>query len=169
MVTGASTADLAVLLVDARKGVLTQTRRHSYLAKLVGIRRFVLAVNKMDLVDYDQGAFDAICRRLSRLRGNIGIDEWVAIPVSGLNGDNVMSRSDAMPWYTGPSLLEHLDTVPLDALRTSTSRCGCRCNGSTGPTRTSAASPARSPRERWALAPRSASCPTARSPGSTGS
>ena len=68
MVTGASTADLAVLLVDARKGVLTQTRRHSYLAKLVGIRRFVLAVNKMDLVDYDQGAFDAICRRLSRLR-----------------------------------------------------------------------------------------------------
>ena len=69
MVTGASTADLAVLLVDARKGVLTQTRRHSYLAQLVGIRRFVLAVNKMDLVDYDQGAFDAICRRLSRVRG----------------------------------------------------------------------------------------------------
>jgi bifunctional enzyme CysN/CysC len=116
MVTGASTADLAVLLVDARKGVLTQTRRHSYLAKLVGIRRLVLAVNKMDLVDYDQGAFDAIIAEYRSFAGNIGIEDWVAIPVSGLNGDNVMSRSDAMPWFTGPSLLEHLDTVPLDAL-----------------------------------------------------
>ena len=116
MVTGASTADLAILLVDARKGVLTQTRRHSYLAKLVGIRRLVLAVNKMDLVDYDQGAFDAITADYRAFAGNIGIEDWVAIPVSGLNGDNVMSRSDAMPWFTGPSLLEHLDTVPLDAI-----------------------------------------------------
>jgi bifunctional enzyme CysN/CysC len=115
MVTGASTADLAVLLVDARKGVLTQTRRHSYLAQLVGIRRFVLAVNKMDLVDYDQGAFDAICADYRAFAGQIGIDEWVAIPVSGLNGDNIMSRSDATSWYTGPTLLEHLDTVELDA------------------------------------------------------
>ena len=115
MVTGASTADLAVLLVDARKGVLTQTRRHSYLAKLVGIRRFVLAVNKMDLVDYDQGAFDAICADYRAFAEQIGIAEWVAIPVSGLNGDNVMSRSDATAWYSGPTLLEHLDTVPLDA------------------------------------------------------
>jgi bifunctional enzyme CysN/CysC len=116
MVTGASTADLAVLLVDARKGVLTQTRRHSYLAQLVGIRRFVLAVNKMDLVDYDQGAFDAITADYRAFAANIGIEDWAAIPVSGLNGDNVMSRSDAMPWYDGPSLLDHLDTVPLDAL-----------------------------------------------------
>jgi bifunctional enzyme CysN/CysC len=116
MVTGASTADLAVLLVDARKGILTQTRRHSYLAQLVGIRRFVLAVNKMDLVDYDQGAFDAITADYRAFAANIGIQDWVAIPVSGLNGDNVMSRSEAMGWYTGPSLLEHLDTVPLDAL-----------------------------------------------------
>ena len=115
MVTGASTADLAVLLVDARKGVLTQTRRHSYLAQLVGIRRFVLAVNKMDLVDYDQGAFDAICADYRLFASKIGVEEWVAIPVSGLNGDNVMSRSEATPWYTGPSLLEHLDTVELDA------------------------------------------------------
>ena len=114
MVTGASTADLAVLLVDARKGVLTQTRRHSYLAKLVGIRRFVLAVNKMDLVDYDQAAFDAISADYRDFADQIGIDDWVAIPVSGLNGDNVMSRSEATPWYSGPSLLEHLDTVPLD-------------------------------------------------------
>jgi len=115
MVTGASTADLAVLLVDARKGVLTQTRRHSYLAQLVGIRRFVLAVNKMDLVDYDQGGFDAICADYAAFAEKIGIADWIAIPVSGLNGDNIMSRSDATAWYNGPTLLEHLDTVPLDA------------------------------------------------------
>jgi bifunctional enzyme CysN/CysC len=115
MVTGASTADLAVLLVDARKGVLTQTRRHSYLARLVGIRRFVLAVNKMDLVDYDQAAFDAICADYRLFASNIGIEEWVAIPVSGLNGDNVMSRSDRTSWYRGPALLEHLDAVAVDA------------------------------------------------------
>ncbi len=115
MVTGASTAGLAVLLVDARKGVLTQTRRHSYLAKLVGIRRFVLAVNKMDLVDYDQAAFDAICADYRAFAEQTGIEDWVAIPVSGLNGDNIMSRSEATAWYGGPTLLEHLDTVPLDA------------------------------------------------------
>ncbi|HEX5238343.1 MAG TPA: sulfate adenylyltransferase subunit CysN [Sphingomicrobium sp.] len=115
MVTGASTADLAVLLVDARKGVLTQTRRHSYLAKLVGVRHFVVAVTKMDLVDYDQGAFDAILADYRGFAAEIGIEEWVGIPVSGLNGDNVIRRSEATPWYSGPSLLEHLDTVPLDA------------------------------------------------------
>jgi len=114
MVTGASTADLAVLLVDARKGVLTQTRRHSYLAHLVGIRRFVLAVNKMDLVDYDQGAFDAIAADYRVFAEKIGIENWVAIPVSGLNGDNIVSASGATGWYDGPSLIEHLDTVPLD-------------------------------------------------------
>ena len=115
MVTGASTADLAVLLVDARKGVLTQTRRHSYLAKLVGIRRFVLAITKMDLVDYDQGVFDAISADFEAFASGIGIEEWVAIPVSGLNGDNVVEQSKATDWYKGPSLLEHLDTVPLDS------------------------------------------------------
>ena len=115
MVTGASTADLAVLLVDARKGVLTQTRRHSYLAQLVGIRRFVLAVNKMDLVDYDEAVFDAICADYRAFASQIGIDDWIAIPVSGLNGDNVMTRSEATPWYNGAHLLEHLDSVPLDA------------------------------------------------------
>ena len=115
MVTGASTADLAVLLVDARKGVLTQTRRHSYLAALVGIRRFVLAVNKMDLVDYDQGAFDAIAADYRAFAERIGIEEWVAIPVSSLVGDNVVGPSAAMSWYDGPSVLEHLDRVALDA------------------------------------------------------
>ncbi|MFL6759634.1 sulfate adenylyltransferase subunit CysN [Sphingomonas sp.] len=115
MVTGASTADLAVLLVDARKGVLTQTRRHSYLAKLVGIRRFVLAVNKMDLVDFDQGAFEAIAADYRAFAETIGVDEWVAIPVSALSGDNVAARSPTVPWYSGPSLLDHLEAVPVDA------------------------------------------------------
>jgi bifunctional enzyme CysN/CysC len=115
MVTGASTADLAVLLVDARKGVLTQTRRHSYLAKLVGIRRFVLAVNKMDLVDYDQGAFEAICTDYHDFALKTGIEHWVAIPVSGLRGDNLTSRSEGTPWYNGVNLLEHLDTLELTA------------------------------------------------------
>jgi bifunctional enzyme CysN/CysC len=115
MVTGASTADLAVLLVDARKGILTQTKRHSYLAKLVGIRRFVLAVNKMDLVDYDQRAFDTITADYREFATQVGIVEWVAIPVSGLNGDNIMSASKATGWYEGPTLLDYLDTVPLEA------------------------------------------------------
>ena len=113
MVTGASTADVAVLLVDARKGVLTQTRRHSYLAQLLGIRHFVVAVNKMDLVDYDRGAFDAITADFRAFGERIGIDNWVAVPVSGLKGDNVVSRSAAMGWYDGRSLLDHLDAVPL--------------------------------------------------------
>jgi bifunctional enzyme CysN/CysC len=113
MVTGASTADLAVLLVDARKGVLTQTRRHSYLAKLLGIRRFVLAVNKMDLVDHDRGAFDMIVADYRLFADKSGIDHWTAIPVSGLKGDNVVNRSEAVSWYDGPALLDHLDTVPI--------------------------------------------------------
>jgi bifunctional enzyme CysN/CysC len=114
MVTGASTAELAVLLVDARKGVLTQTRRHSYLAQLVGVRRFVLAVNKMDLVDYNPGAFEAIIADYRSFAQKIGLADWLAIPVSGLAGDNVAGSSAAMGWYEGPTLLDHLDTVPLD-------------------------------------------------------
>ena len=114
MVTGASTADLAVLLVDARKGILTQTRRHSYLAKLLGIRRFVLAVNKMDLVDHDPQAFEAIAAEYRGFAKKVGIEDWTAIPVSGLKGDNVVTKSRAMGWYDGPSLLDFLDDVPLD-------------------------------------------------------
>ena len=115
MVTGASTADLAVLLVDARKGVLTQTRRHSYLAQLIGIRHFVLAVTKMDLVDYDQSAFDAIVADYRVFAEQIGISSWTPIPLSGLSGDNVCDSGSNMPWYSGPTLLDHLDTVELDA------------------------------------------------------
>jgi bifunctional enzyme CysN/CysC len=115
MVTGASTADLAVLLVDARKGVLTQTRRHSYLAQLIGIRHFVVAITKMDLVDFDQAAFETITAEYRVFADKIGIANWVPIPLSGKAGDNVCERSSRVPWFDGPTLLEHLDSVPLDA------------------------------------------------------
>ncbi|MEZ5688457.1 MAG: sulfate adenylyltransferase subunit CysN [Caenibius sp.] len=113
MVTGASTADLAVILIDARKGVLTQTRRHSFLAHLVGIRHIVLAVNKMDLVGYDQATFDAIVADYAAFAEKIGIKTFTAIPISGLAGDNIASKSAATPWYDGPTLIEHLETVDL--------------------------------------------------------
>src|SRR5690242_17833661 len=115
MVTGASTADLAVILIDARKGVLTQTRRHSYLAHLLGIRHIVLAVNKMDLIGYDQARFDAIVADYRTFAASIGIADFTAIPLSGLRGDNIAAPSDAMPWYDGPTLIEHLETVEVDA------------------------------------------------------
>ena len=115
MVTGASTADLAVILIDARKGVLTQTRRHSYLAHLIGIRHIVLAVNKMDLVDYDQTVFDSIVRDYTAFARSIGIEAFVPIPISGFRGDNITSLSANTPWYTGPTLMEHLETVEVDA------------------------------------------------------
>ena len=114
MVTGASTADLAVILIDARKGVLTQTRRHSFLAHLIGIRHIVLAVNKMDLVDHDQARFEAIVADYSGFAHSIGITGFTAIPLSGLTGANITTRSDAMPWYDGPALLPHLETVPVE-------------------------------------------------------
>ena len=115
MVTGASTADAAVILIDARKGVLTQTRRHSYLCHLVGIREIVLAVNKMDLVDYDRELFDGIVADYREFASRIGIEAFTAIPVSGLKGDNIAAPSDAMDWYGGPTLIDHLDSLPLDA------------------------------------------------------
>ena len=116
MVTGASTADLAVVLIDARKGVLTQTRRHSYLVSLLGIRDIVLAVNKMDLIGWDQGEFDRIVADYTAFAAGIGIDRVIAVPVSGLGGDNIAVRSAATPWYAGPTLLDHLETVePADS------------------------------------------------------
>ncbi len=114
MVTGASTADLAIILVDARKGVLTQTRRHSYLVSLLGIRRIVLAVNKMDLVGYDEGVCSRIEVEYRELAGRLGLTDVTCIPISAVNGDNVVERSAAMPWYHGPSLLAHLEAVPVD-------------------------------------------------------
>jgi bifunctional enzyme CysN/CysC len=117
MVTGASTADLAIILIDARKGVLTQTRRHSYLASLIGIRNVVLAINKMDLVGYEQAVFDRIVADYADFARGIGITDFTAIPISGLRGDNITTRSDATPWFTGPVLLDHLESVPVDADR----------------------------------------------------
>jgi bifunctional enzyme CysN/CysC len=117
MVTGASTADLAVILIDARQGVLTQTRRHSYLVKLIGIRNVVLAINKMDLAGYSEARFDEIVADYREFASSIGIHEFLAIPISGLRGDNITTRSASTPWYTGPSLLEHLETVEVDADR----------------------------------------------------
>ena len=114
MVTGGSTADLAVILVDARKGVLVQTRRHSYLCKLLGIRNVVLAVNKMDLVDYSQPVFDAIVAEYAEFAREIGLGQFVAMPISGFRGDNVTTNSANTPWYSGPALIEHLEIVEID-------------------------------------------------------
>jgi bifunctional enzyme CysN/CysC len=114
MVTGASTADLALLLVDARKGILTQTRRHLHLAKLLGISSAVLVVNKMDLVDYDRTRFEAIAAAFRDLA--LGFEGTAAIPLSALKGDNLVAASDNMPWNAGPTLLDYLETVP--AVRT---------------------------------------------------
>jgi bifunctional enzyme CysN/CysC len=115
MVTGASTADLAVILIDARKGVLTQTRRHSYLANLLGIPNVVLTVNKMDLIGYDHEAYEAIVNDYRAFADRIGIKTFLAIPISGLEGDNIVDKSERTPWYRGPTLLEHLETVEVDA------------------------------------------------------
>ena len=117
MVTGASSADLAVILIDARKGVLVQTRRHSYLCHLLGIRHLVLAVNKLDLVGYDQGVFEAIVADYANFAQAIGIGEFTAIPISGFKGDNTTARSAHTPWYSGPTLIEHLERVELDSAR----------------------------------------------------
>ena len=114
MFTGASTADLAVTLIDARKGVLTQTRRHTHLLSLLGIRRVVLAVNKIDLVDYSPEVFERIERDYREFAGRIGVEDVTCIPISAIHGHNIVRRADATPWYRGPTLLEYLENVPLD-------------------------------------------------------
>ncbi len=114
MVTGASTADLAVILIDARKGVLTQTRRHSYLVNLIGIRHIVLAVNKMDLIGYDQAKYDAIVAEYTKFAESIGIKSFTPMPISGFMGDNITTRSNNTPWYKGVPLVEFLETVELN-------------------------------------------------------
>ncbi len=117
MATGASTADLAIVLVDARKGLLTQTRRHSYICSLLGIRHVLLAVNKLDLVDYSQQVFEQIAADYRTLAGSLGIEHVHAVPLSALNGDNVITRSHRTPWYHGPSVLEHLETVDVSGVQ----------------------------------------------------
>jgi bifunctional enzyme CysN/CysC len=113
MATGASTADLAVIMVDARKGVLTQTMRHSYILSLLGIRHVILAINKMDLVDYSEAQFDTIKTQYAAFSGPLGFHEVVAIPMSALKGDNVLNRSVNTLWYQGPTLMNYLETVTI--------------------------------------------------------
>jgi sulfate adenylyltransferase large subunit len=113
MVTGASTAELAIVLVDARHGVTEQTRRHAAIAALLGVRHIAVAVNKMDLVGYAEERFDAIVREFCSLASTLRLRDVVYLPVSALHGDNVVERSERMPWYAGPPLLEHLETVPV--------------------------------------------------------
>ncbi len=114
MVTGASTADLAIILLDARKGVLTQTRRHSYLVSLLGIKNIVLAVNKMDLVDFSQKTFDTFVAEYKAFASQFNFNSIVTIPVSALKGDNITRPSANTPWYSGPTLIGHLETVKID-------------------------------------------------------
>jgi len=113
MVTGASTAEVAVILVDARKGVIEQTRRHSYIAAMLAIPHVTYAVNKMDLVDFSPERFAEIEADLGRLAERLGLHDVRLIPISALRGDNVVDRTEAMPWYEGPTLLEHLETVEI--------------------------------------------------------
>ena len=113
MVTGASGCQLAVILIDVQKGVLTQTRRHSYLCHLLGIKNIVLAVNKMDLVNYDQTIFNSIISNYETFADTIGIKNFESIPISGLNGDNITTRSTNTKWYKGPTLLNHLEDLNI--------------------------------------------------------
>ncbi|MBL8267188.1 sulfate adenylyltransferase subunit CysN [Steroidobacter sp.] len=114
MVTGASTADVAVILIDARKGVLTQTRRHSYIVSLIGIKHVVLAINKMDLVGYSQQIFDTIVAEYREFAAQIGLDNITPVPLSALRGDNMLERSSATPWYEGPTLMSYLENVAIE-------------------------------------------------------
>ncbi len=121
MATGASTSDLAIILIDARSGVKPQTRRHSYIVSLLGIRHVVVAVNKMDLVGYDEATYQRICADYQQIAADLGISEVRYIPMSALRGDLVVKRGDAMPWYNGPTLKEWLEDVRLDEDVTLTS------------------------------------------------
>ena len=114
MITGGSTANLAIILVDARTGVITQTRRHTFLVSLLGIRHIVLAVNKMDLVDFSEEVFSKIKNEYLTLTGQLGIEDVTCFPLSALEGDNVVEKSDRTPWFEGTSLLQYLETVPID-------------------------------------------------------
>ena len=113
MITGGSTANLAIILVDARTGVITQTRRHTFLVSLLGIKHIVLAVNKMDLVDFDKQVFDRIVAEYRKLTDALQIEDVTCFPLSALDGDNVVEKSDRTPWYDGPALLDFLETVPV--------------------------------------------------------
>src|SRR5262245_23552816 len=117
MATGASTAEVGLILIDARLGVLQQSRRHAYIASLLGIPNLAVCVNKMDLVDFDRDVYERIRTEFRAFAEKLGFQDVSFIPLSALKGDNVVRRSDRAPWYTGPTLLEHLETVPLPETR----------------------------------------------------
>ena len=119
MATGASTADAAIVLIDASKGVLRQSRRHAYIATLLGVQHIIAAVNKMDLVDYSREVFDRIADEFRLLTDQLGVQSVYAVPVSALEGDNVVKRSSRMPWFEGPALLEYLENLPVTNLSNS--------------------------------------------------
>jgi sulfate adenylyltransferase large subunit len=120
MATGASTCDLAILLIDARHGVLPQSRRHGFICSLLGIRNYVVAVNKMDLVNYDRAVFDGIREEFTAFLASVGVDNAYFIPLSALAGDNVVRAGENMPWFNGPNLLEYLETVEIDTEESDT-------------------------------------------------
>ena len=164
MVTGASTADLALILVDARNGIVEQSRRHAFLASLLGVPHLVLCVNKMDLVDYDQDVFDAIQDEFRDFAAKLDVHDLTFIPISALHGDNVVERSPNMPWYEGPSLLHHLEEVHIASDR---NLIDCRfpvqyvIRPHERPlTTTTAATPGRSPAACSSPATRSWCCPS---------
>lgn len=117
MITGASTADVAILLIDARKGVLTQTKRHCYLMHLVGIKKIIVAINKMDLINYSETRYQEINQEFSQFAQQLGLTELIFIPISAFIGDNITKASDHMPWYQGPALMQHLEQIPINAQR----------------------------------------------------
>ena len=160
MATGASTADVAILLVDARNGVRTQSRRHARIARLLGITDFVLAVNKMDLVDFDRDVFEKIADDFDDLLTGASVH---AIPMSALHGDNVITKSDRTPWFDGPPLLEYLETVRRAPQHRRRRRSASRCRSCCGPITSSAATPARSSRARSRRATRVTAWPSGRS------
>jgi bifunctional enzyme CysN/CysC len=168
MVTGASTADLAVVLVDARNGLTEQSRRHAFLATLLRVPHMVLAVNKMDLVDYKAEVFDRICEEFSAFAARLDIGDLTFIPMSALHGDNVVDRSANMTWYDGPSLLHHLERVHI----ASASRCSTSSGRTPPPTPSctiTAVTRARWPAAYSSRATRCCTCRPASPPGCGGS
>ena len=131
MVTGASTAQLVIVLVDARHGLLEQSRRHAFLASLLGVQHIVLAVNKMDLIGWDAARFNAIRDEFHAFAARLDVHDVTTIPMSALLGDNVVTRSENTPWYEGPALLPHLEDVYIAGDR-NPDGCGSRCNTSSG-------------------------------------
>ena len=134
MATGASTADLALVVVDATAGLREQTRRHSCIAALLGVDQFIVCANKMDLVDWDEGAYERVVRQVGDMARRLGVTSVSVIPVSALHGDNVVEPSDAAPWYRGPTVLEALESAPAGRWAAVHGPTGapvpaCRCSG----------------------------------------